>query len=96
MKSLAAKGVKDSFLLSEDGKALRHPEGDFPYPPELLEIVKTYRFEGNSDPSDESALFHLRTSDGKEGLMITTYGTYASEDSAKFNEFIVAVPANEQ
>lgn len=95
MNVLAKRGISASLSLTADGLKLMHPEGDFPYPPELLEIIKTYRFEGNSDPADESALFHIRTADGKEGIALINYGPQASEDNEKLGEFLTHVPVLE-
>jgi hypothetical protein len=45
--------------------------------PESLEVDEIVRFEGESDPGDEAALFALRTRDGSRGTYVTTFGPYA-------------------
>ncbi len=42
--------------------------------PEELTIVKFYRFEGASNPSDNSILYLIETPDGSKGLLVDSYG----------------------
>lgn len=41
---------------------------------EQLKVVKFYRFEGESNPSDNSILYVIETNDGKKGLLVDNYG----------------------
>lgn len=40
-----------------------------------FEIVDVYRYEGNSDPGDEAAVYALQSSSGIKGVLVTGYGT---------------------
>jgi hypothetical protein len=51
------------------------------YQPDQLEIVKVYRFEGESDPSDMAILYILRTPGGVIGYSLDAYGTYSSHEA---------------
>ena len=46
-----------------------------------LEVVKFYRFEGMSDPGDNTILFLIETNDGRKGLLVDAYGAYEGEVS---------------
>lgn len=46
-----------------------------------LEVIKFYRFEGMTDPGDNSILFLIETSDGRKGLLVDAYGAYDGEIS---------------
>lgn len=46
-----------------------------------LEVVKFYRFEGMSDPSDNTILFLIETHDGRKGLLVDVYGADQGEVS---------------
>ena len=46
-----------------------------------LEVVKFYRFEGMSDPGDNTILFLIKTNDGRKGLLVDAYGAYEGEVS---------------
>ncbi|RMA58007.1 phosphoribosylpyrophosphate synthetase [Ulvibacter antarcticus] len=39
-----------------------------------LDVIKYYRFEGMTDPGDNTILFVIETNDGKKGLLVDTYG----------------------
>jgi hypothetical protein len=41
---------------------------------EELEVVKFYRFEGVSDPADNTILFVIQCDDGHKGLLVDAYG----------------------
>ncbi len=43
-----------------------------------FEVVDIYRYEGNSDPADEAAVYAIQCSDNTKGILVTGYG--ASEN----------------
>jgi len=50
--------------------------------PGEFEIVKYYRFEGNSDPDDSSILYAIESNDGKlKGILVNAYGIYSDPAS---------------
>lgn len=65
------------------------------YKPEDLKIIKTYRFEGASDPSDSSVLYVLEANDGLIGYSIDAYGVYSNHDDDGYDEFIRQIPVLE-
>ncbi len=66
------------------------------YQPEDLKIIRTYRFEGNSDPSDSSILYLLEASDGKVGYSIDAYGAYSNHEDELYDDFIRRIPMEER
>ena len=66
------------------------------YKPNELKIIRTYRFEGNSDPSDSSILYLLEANDGKVGYSIDAYGVYSNHDDALYDDFIRKIPMEER
>ena len=49
-----------------------------------FEIAESYRFEGNTDPSDEAAVYAVESVDGKlKGVLVTGYGISAEGMSAE-------------
>lgn len=66
------------------------------YKPEEMKIIRTYRFEGNSDPSDSSILYLLEANDGKIGYSIDAYGVYSNHDDALYDDFIRKIPTEER
>ena len=45
-----------------------------------FEVVDVYRYEGDTDPADEAAVYAIRSSTGLKGILVTGYG--ASADAA--------------
>jgi len=46
--------------------------------PHEFEITEVYRFEGESNPSDEAVVYAVQSHDGKmKGAFVNAYGTYA-------------------
>lgn len=42
--------------------------------PDQFEIHEVYRFEGASDPGDESVVYGIEGSDGTKGVLVDGYG----------------------
>jgi hypothetical protein len=52
--------------------------------PHEFEIVEVFRFEGDSNPSDEEVVYAIESKDGKvKGTMTSAYGIYAESASAE-------------
>jgi hypothetical protein len=49
-----------------------------------LKITEYYRFEGMSDPEDNSVIYAIESKDGHKGIMIDAYGPYADEHKNAF------------
>jgi hypothetical protein len=63
------------------------------YSPEDLLIVRTLRFEGESDPSYMEILYILKTNDGLFGYSLDAYGAYSSHETEYgYNNFIRQIP----
>ncbi len=77
------QGFITSFIVNDDGRLHieSRPES---YTPEQVQIVNFYRFEGASDPADNSILYLIETSDGTKGVLIDAYGAYAQEHISQF------------
>jgi hypothetical protein len=67
--------VENGTILAASGKT---------YNSEDVQIVNYYRFEGDSDPADNSILFIIETTDGLKGTLINTMGAYADDDIGAF------------
>ena len=71
------------FLFTDKGFTLDHQQ--FFGAPEL-QIIKVYRFEGASDPSDMSILYVLETRDSAQrGYSLNAYGVYDDQGQAYAN-----------
>jgi len=90
MEKLRSKGWDNEFQYSPKGFYLQDRHY---YETSSLEIIKTYRFEGDSNPSDSSILYIVRTSEGAVGYIVDAYGVYSNQDNeAEFNNFMRSIP----
>ncbi len=61
------------------------------YQPEDLKIIKTYRFEGESDPADNSVIYVIRVCNTDTiGYSFSAYGVYA--DDGNIDDLIRKIP----
>lgn len=84
LEKLRIRKQDNEFLVAEDG--FNGPSGKL-YTPGDLTIIKTYRFEGDSNPSDSSILYLIEANDGLIGYSMDAYGVYSNHDE-KYDEFI--------
>ena len=84
INKMQAEGYTEDFKVSENGLlSLQHERL---YQPGDIQIRNFYRFEGASDPADNSILFAIETNDGVKGLLTDAYGPYADPLVATFLE----------
>jgi hypothetical protein len=82
VNSLVLQGFNEDFKAREAG--LESLSSHKLYKPEEVKILNFYRFEGESDPADNSILYAIETSDGKRGTLVDAYGPYADSKVTKF------------
>ena len=54
-----------------------------------FEIVEVYRFEGNSDPSDEAVVYAIQSNSGLKGVLVNGYGISANQLSSDMAKKII-------
>jgi hypothetical protein len=84
INKLVLQGYTEDFKVSERGLLSLQQEKMFS--PEEVRIVNFYRFEGASDPADNSILYVIETNDGLKGTLTDAYGPYADPNVGKFVE----------
>jgi len=72
VRRLEREGYTDDFR-AEEG-VLRALRAERRFSPEELRIDGTHRFEGVTDPADETVVFALRAADGLKGTYVVAYG----------------------
>lgn len=95
MNKLRDKGFDNELKVSDHGR-MQSAVNDQVYDPEDLKIIKTYRFEGESDPSDNSVLYLLEDREGRKGYVLDAYGMYTSHDESGFDEFLQKIPVEDR
>ena len=82
LNSLVRNGFEEHFKVTEKGlKALRLEKY---YEAKDVKVLNYYRFEGDSDPADNSILYALETKDGLRGTLVDAFGPYADSKVTNF------------
>ena len=79
LTDLKKRGYKYDFNLHQGDFYCEVLERQYRVP--QLQLKETYRFEGDSNPSDESVVYAIVADDGVMGSFVNGYGTYADTDS---------------
>jgi hypothetical protein len=93
LEKLRLRKQDNEFIMTTEG--FTSPAGKL-YKEEDLNIIKTYRFEGDSDPSDSSILYLIEATDGLVGYSIDAYGVYTNHDDVNYDEFIRKINVSER
>lgn len=94
LMTLENRGEDNEFTLSAQGHIFHNAKSGGDYQAADLKIIKTYRFEGESDPGDTSVIYLIQANDGQRGYILDAYGTY-SADSSRFAEALKAIPVEQ-
>ncbi len=82
LNKLLSDGYTEDFKVTDKG--LLSLQSEKTYTPHHIHVVNFYRFEGASDPADNSILYAIETSDGVKGTLVDAYGPYADPKVDKF------------
>ena len=58
------------------------------YTPQDLKIIKTYRFEGTSDPADSSIIYVIEANESGQKILLQNFVVYPTGSSAKVDYYI--------
>jgi hypothetical protein len=86
LTAVVNKAIKDGFIdtLKVTKKGLFDTNKNKTYSPQEVKVIDFFRFEGESDPADNSILYKIETTDGARGTLIDAYGPYADETVNRF------------
>ncbi|MGE6221810.1 MULTISPECIES: hypothetical protein [Pedobacter] len=87
LEKLRKKGIDHELKMTDHGK-MQSKDLNRIYSTDDLTIVKTYRFEGMSDPADNSVLYLVEDNDKNIGYILDAYGAYSDNDGAAFADFL--------
>jgi hypothetical protein len=80
VNSLNERGFTKDFNIAFD-KLICHETNECLNPHEF-EIMEVYRFEGETNPSDEAVVYAVESKDGTmKGTIVNAYGIYADPKS---------------
>jgi hypothetical protein len=82
LNDLKKRGYTYNFNLLED--CLECREEGITLSPNEFHITEVYRFEGESDPDDNTILYAIESEDGRlKGALVNAYGVYSDPLSAE-------------
>src|SRR5215510_2898556 len=81
INKLVSDGYTGNFKVDEKGLA---DEKDKHYKPEQVHLKNFFRFEGASDPADNSILYAIELDNGTKGTLTDAYGSYNDPYIGKF------------
>jgi hypothetical protein len=84
LDGLRQHGFTHDYNLKEDH--LKCQQNALELYPDDFEIVDVYRFEGMTDPDDETVLYAIKAKNGQLGTLVDAYGTYAEAISPEMAE----------
>ena len=86
MNKIVLDGYVDTYKVTEQG--LHSAKEDKYYSPEEVRVINFFRFEGQSDPADNTILYQIETTSGGKGSLVDAYGAYSD---AGVNDFMQQV-----
>lgn len=91
LEKLRLAGKDNELKMSDHGK-MQSQKLNKIFTPEQLSIVKTYRFEGMSDPADSAVLYLLEDTDQNMYYISDAYGIYSDNEGPEFDDFLKKIP----
>lgn len=87
MQTMSKRGITKEFRMN-DACEMKYEDSEKNYKPEELIIVKSYRFEGDSNPDDNAVLYIVEDTAGNKGMIIDSYGAESNYPGEKFDAFL--------
>ncbi|NEU68897.1 phosphoribosylpyrophosphate synthetase [Spirosoma agri] len=90
LTDLQKKGFTLDYNLKDDH--LHCSKDDIMLRPADFDVVDVYRFEGMTDPGDESVLYAIEAKNGQHGTLVDAYGAYSEAISPEMAEKLRYTP----
>jgi hypothetical protein len=89
VNDLIKRGYTSDFNLHQNESCLICNKTSISLSPDEFVIDETYRFEGETDPADESIIFAISSSKYNiKGIIVNAYGIYADDEATKIVKFL--------
>ena len=92
---LRERGITRGIRMNEEKQFILE-DTEITYKPSDLCIVKSYRFEGDSNPDDNAVLYVLQDKDGLQSIIIDSYGAESNYNGEEFDDFLRQIPVEEK
>ncbi|MBO9201886.1 MULTISPECIES: hypothetical protein [Niastella] len=92
LNMLKLKNQDNEFVINQTGQLSLNGKS---YGKHDIKIIKTYRFEGESDPADEAIIYLIRAQDGIVGYSLDAYGVYTNHRNDGYTDLIQQIAINQ-
>ncbi len=92
LNSFYLKGYTENYKV--DNLGLKALSTEKIYQPDNVKVLDFHRFEGPTDPADESILYAIETEDGCKGTLVDAYGPYADSKITSFMQRVEEISKN--
>lgn len=82
LDSLKSSGYETQFQATEQGLLSLKTQRIFH--PDEVKIAHYYRYEGESDPSDNAIIYAIETANGERGTLVDAFGPYNDSQVTNF------------
>lgn len=94
LNTLIKRGITKEISMNDQNQMILG-EGEKIYQPIDLCIIKSYRFEGDSNPDDNAVLYLLQDKDGELATILDSYGAESNYSGKEFDNFLREIPIQE-
>lgn len=94
MTTLGKRGIHREYRMNEDGE-MKLDNSEHVYQPQNLTILRTYRFEGDSNPADNAVLYVVKDHEKNIGFILDSYGAESNYPGEQFDKFLREIPVEE-
>lgn len=91
LNKLKLKNQDNEFIIDESKRLSLNGKS---YSQHDIKIIKTYRFEGESDPADQAILYLILAYDGVIGYSLDAYGVYTNHRNDGYADLIQKIAIN--
>ncbi|MFW6352365.1 MAG: phosphoribosylpyrophosphate synthetase [Bacteroidota bacterium] len=77
INNLVKEGFSENFRATDD--FIEALDSKKKFEPDDLKIIQSYRFEGPTDPADETICFAIEANDGTKGTLVMSYSSEHSQ-----------------
>ena len=92
LDGLRQRGFTQDYNLKPEGLHCR--ADNIELKPADFTIVDVYRFEGMTNPGDESVLYAIEAKNGDKGVLVDAYGPYSEAITPEMAQKLRYVPGN--
>jgi hypothetical protein len=85
LDNLRLKKQDNEFIVNDQGMVLL--KGKL-YRQSEIKIIRTFRFEGESDPDEEAIIYLIKANDGTIGYSLDSYGVYTNHENDGYADLI--------